>query len=46
VLDAALAYDDAPAQRRETTAVRRPPAVLPALAVGKNDATFGLQGRF
>jgi hypothetical protein len=45
VLDAALAYDDAPAHRRET-AVRRPPPVLPAVAVGKNDATFGLQGRF
>jgi hypothetical protein len=41
-IDAALAYEDAPPPR----VARRPPAVLPTMAVGQTDAVVGLQGRF
>jgi hypothetical protein len=45
VVDAALAYDDAHGPPRKTT-VRRTPAVMPAMAIGRSDAVVGLQGRF
>jgi hypothetical protein len=45
VVDAAMAYDDRMPPRAEIAA-RRAPAVLPTMALGQNDAVFGLEGRF